>query len=171
MGQPTLAVVHDHSGNPTLAPKIHDKLPALTEDAVTTPPVMNIPATDNNGIPNRTTRSGKVDPTTGIRWGDTVVIVGNKMSSSFSGGSFAKLMDALDNMQMEALFNTTAPKQTYSWTNRNTQNQYTVNVLPPYNDEGTVCREYSVVAYIDKDQQNFKGKACKDNVGEWQFLG
>ena len=58
-----------------------------------------------------------------------------------------------------------------TWTEPQTNNQYTVTPTNTYNSrvngQQSVCRDYTMDAYIDGRMQQVKGRACKDPSGQW----
>ncbi len=105
-----------------------------------------------------------------VRWGQTVVIVGNKMQGNFYGGSLGKMMDAVDNMRMNELLQKGYVNQTSQWKNNMTHKQFIVTVRKPYQgNNGQTCRDYSANVKSNGHLQHFTGSACLAGDGNYQF--
>ena len=61
--------------------------------------------------------------------------------------------------------------QPTTWTEPQTNNRYTVTPTntynAPVNGQQSVCRDYTMDAFIDGRMQQVKGRACKDTTGQW----
>ncbi|MEE9303186.1 MAG: glycine zipper 2TM domain-containing protein [Thiotrichaceae bacterium] len=89
-------------------------------------------------------------------------IIGGYVGSAMNNQSRQRTNYALDR----------APDhQPTTWTEPQTNNQYTVTPTntynAPVNGQQSVCRDYTMDAYIDGRLQQVKGRACKDASGQW----
>lgn len=101
---------------------------------------------------------------------DVMTVVG-AVVGGLVGGSIARDMDQADQQRVSQTLDTAPNYEKVSWENQQTNRQYTVQPTSNYqgqvNGYQTQCRDYVMDAWIDGRMQQVKGRACKDNQGQW----
>lgn len=95
------------------------------------------------------------------------VIVG-AIIGSVVGGAIGKSMDARDRTNQRTALERNRTNQPMAWTNPDSGNRYRVTPTRTYRSANNApCREYETEAYVRGQRQVFRGKACRDNNGNW----
>lgn len=101
---------------------------------------------------------------------DVMTVVGAVVGGMI-GGSIARDMDRRDRERVNHSLETAPNYQKVSWDNEETNRHYTFTPVNQYdgrvNGYQTTCRDYIMDAYIDGRMQQVKGRACKNERGEW----
>jgi len=84
------------------------------------------------------------------------------------GGNMGRGLDQRDQQKVNRTLDTAPNYQKVAWNNQNTNTQYE---FTPVNGAGQQCRDYVMDAYIDGRMQQVKGRACKNNQGQWVNAG
>jgi surface antigen len=96
---------------------------------------------------------------------DVAMVVGTLLGAAV-GGAIGNSMDTTDAVRTEQALST---NRKLSWTNPNTQAEYTVTPTRDYTDAtGLECREFTTVAVINGKEEKLDGKACKQPDGTWK---
>ena len=87
------------------------------------------------------------------------------------GGNAGRQLDQRDRQKVAQTLETTPNYQKVAWNNPDTNTQYTFTPVNKYegkvNGSRTQCRDYVMDAWIDGRMQQVKGRACKNNRGQW----
>ena len=87
------------------------------------------------------------------------------------GGYIGSMMTNQSRQRTNYALDRTPDYQSSTWTEPQTNNQYTVTPTSTYrsqvNGQQSVCRDYKMDAYIDGRLQQVTGRACKDANGQW----
>jgi len=87
------------------------------------------------------------------------------------GGNMGRRLDRNDAQRVSQSLESTPNYQKVAWNNENTNTQYTFTPVNKYegkiNGYQTQCRDYVMDAYIEGRMQQVKGRACKNNQGQW----
>ena len=87
------------------------------------------------------------------------------------GGNAGRNMDKRDQQKVAQTLETTPNYQKVAWSNPDTNAQYEFTPVNQYegkvNGTRTQCRDYVMDAWIDGRMQQVKGRACKNNQGQW----
>lgn len=87
------------------------------------------------------------------------------------GGNVGRNLDRQDQQRVNQSLESTPNYQKVAWNNNNTNTQYEFTPINKYegkvNGSKTVCRDYVMDAWINGRMQQVKGRACKNNRGEW----
>lgn len=101
---------------------------------------------------------------------DAMTIIGAVVGGMI-GGSAGRRLDARDRQQVSQSLERTPNYQKVAWNNPNTNTDYEFTPINKYegkvNGTRTQCRDYVMDAYIDGRMQQVKGRACKNNQGQW----
>lgn len=91
------------------------------------------------------------------------------------GGNVGRNLDRQDQQKVNQTLESTPNYQKVAWNNNNTNTQYEFTPINKYegkiNGTRTQCRDYVMDAWIDGRVQQVKGRACKNNRGEWINAG
>ncbi len=103
--------------------------------------------------------------------GNTAMTIIGAVVGGMIGGSIAHDMDRRDQQKVAQTLDTAPNYQKVSWDNQQTNRQYTFTPINKYegkvNGTRSVCRDYVMDAWIDGRMQQVKGRACKNNQGQW----
>lgn len=80
------------------------------------------------------------------------------------GGDMGRGLDQHDQRRVSQTLETAPNHRKVAWNNPNTNTQYAIT---PVNGAGQQCRDYVMDAWIDGRMQQVKGRACKNNQGQW----
>jgi len=95
------------------------------------------------------------------------VLVG-ALVGSLIGGSIGKSMDARDRANQRTALESNRTNQPMAWTNPDSGNRYRVTPTRTYRSANNApCREYETEAFVRGQRQVFRGRACRDNSGNW----
>ena len=94
---------------------------------------------------------------------DVMTIVGAVVGGMI-GGNMGRGLDQQDQQRVSQTLETAPNYQKVAWNNPNTNTQYE---LTPVNGAGQQCRDYVMDAWIDGRMQQVKGRACKNEQGQW----
>ena len=87
------------------------------------------------------------------------------------GGYIGSVMSTQSRQRTNYALDKAPNNESTTWTEPQTNNQYTVTPTDTYNarvnGQQSVCRDYTMDAYIDGRMQQVKGRACKDSSGQW----
>lgn len=87
------------------------------------------------------------------------------------GGSMGRRLDRNDQRRVAQSLETSPNYQKVAWNNNNSNTQYEFTPINKYegnvNGQRTKCRDYVMDAYIEGRMQQVKGRACKNNQGQW----
>ena len=99
---------------------------------------------------------------------DVAMVVGTLLGAAL-GGAIGNTMDQMDVMQTQTTLEGTQTGQSASWTNPDTQAEYTVTPTRTFqNIQGQNCRDYTTVAMIDGKREELHGTACRQPDGSWK---
>jgi surface antigen len=94
---------------------------------------------------------------------DVMTIVGAVVGGMI-GGNMGRNLDRQDQQRVSQTLETAPNYKKVAWNNPNTNTQYE---LTPVSGAGQKCRDYVMDAWIDGRMQQVKGRACKNNQGQW----
>ena len=101
---------------------------------------------------------------------DVMTVVGAVVGGMI-GGNVGREMDRQDQQKISHTLETAPNYKKVSWDNQRTNKQYTFTPVNNYegnvNGSRTTCRDYMMDVYIDGRMQQVKGRACKNNQGQW----
>lgn len=101
---------------------------------------------------------------------DAMTVVGAVIGGMI-GGNMGRNLDRNDQRRVSQTLESTPNYQKVAWNNNNTNTQYEFTPINKYegnvNGSRTQCRDYIMDAYIDGRMQQVKGRACKNNQGQW----
>lgn len=100
--------------------------------------------------------------------GRIAATIAGTLLGGYLGGELGKSMDENDRYRTQQALETTRTRQTSSWHNPDTGNEYRVTPTRTYEDTTGVCREYTTEAWIDGKKQSVYGTACRQTDGSWQ---
>ncbi len=87
------------------------------------------------------------------------------------GGNAGRKLDQQDRRQVSQTLERAPNYQKVAWNNPNTNTNYEFTPINKYegkvNGSRTQCRDYVMDAWIDGRMQQVKGRACKNNQGQW----
>ncbi len=98
---------------------------------------------------------------------DVMTVVGAVVGGMI-GSNIGRGLDQQDQQRVNSTLETAPNYKKVAWNNPNTNTQYE---LTPVNGAGQQCRDYVMDAWIDGRMQQVKGRACKDNQGQWVNQG
>jgi len=98
---------------------------------------------------------------------DVMTIVGAVVGGMI-GGNVGRGLDQQDQQRVNRTLDTAPNYKKVAWNNPNTNTQY---AFTPVNGAGQKCRDYVMDAWIDGRMQQVKGRACKNNQGQWVNQG
>lgn len=103
--------------------------------------------------------------------GKHVMTVVGAVAGGLIGGNVAREMDRKDQQRVNHSLETAPNYQKVAWENEQTNKQYTFTPVNQYegnvNGQRTQCRDYVMDAWIDGRMQQVKGRACKNEQGQW----
>jgi surface antigen len=102
--------------------------------------------------------------------GRTVAIILGALAGTAVGASIGKHMDEQDRQQTAQVLESNKTGQSSTWTNPDTQNQYTVTPTKTYQSEGEPCREFTMNADVGGKSQQVYGTACRQADGSWKIV-
>ena len=87
------------------------------------------------------------------------------------GGNMGRRLDGNDQQKVSQTLETTPNYQKVAWNNENSNTEYVFTPVNKYegnvNGYRTRCRDYIMDAHINGRMQQVKGRACKNNHGQW----
>ena len=87
------------------------------------------------------------------------------------GGYIGSVMSNQSRQRTNSALNRAPDYQPTTWTEPQSNNQYTVTPTRTYNaqvnGQQSVCRDYKMDAYIDGRLEQVTGRACRDNSNQW----
>ncbi|MFN3234790.1 MAG: RT0821/Lpp0805 family surface protein [Gammaproteobacteria bacterium] len=99
--------------------------------------------------------------------GQVVAAVAGTVVGAVIGGAIGKSMDKTDKLAAQKTLESTPTGQSATWKNPDTGNSYTMTPTKTYQAHGTYCRDYVTNAWIDGQQQQVHGTACRKADGSW----
>ena len=103
--------------------------------------------------------------------GKNVMTVVGAVIGGMIGGNIGRGLDQRDQQKVNQTLETAPNYQKVAWNNQNTNTQYEFTPINKYegnvNGSRTQCRDYVMDAWIDGRMQQVKGRACKNNQGQW----
>ena len=103
--------------------------------------------------------------------GKHVMTVVGAVVGGMIAGDIGRELDQKDQQHITQTLESTPNYQKVTWNNQNTNTQYEftpVNTYPgKINGTRTTCRDYVMDAWIDGQMQQVRGRACKNNQGQW----
>lgn len=105
---------------------------------------------------------------------DAMTIVGAVVGGMI-GGNMGRNLDHKDKQQVSHALDTAPNYRKVAWNNPNSNTDF--EFTPVNKHEGTVngyrtqCRDYVMDAWIDGRMQQVKGRACRNNQGQWVNAG
>jgi len=101
---------------------------------------------------------------------DVMTVVGAVVGGMI-GGNVGREMDRQDQQKVNHTLETAPNYKKVSWDNQQTNKHYSFTPVNNYegnvNGSRTTCRDYIMDAYIDGRMQQVKGRACKNDQGQW----
>jgi len=99
---------------------------------------------------------------------DVAMVVGTLLGAAL-GGAIGNTMDQMDVVQTQRSLEGTQTGQSVSWTNPDSEAQYTVTPTRTFqNIQGQNCRDYTTIAMIDGKREELRGTACRQPDGSWK---
>lgn len=103
--------------------------------------------------------------------GKTAMTIIGAIAGGMIGGNIGRGLDQQDQQRVNQSLETASNNQKVAWENTNTKTNYEFTPTNKYdgnvNGQPTQCRDYVMDAWIDGRQQQVKGRACKNNQGQW----
>ena len=103
--------------------------------------------------------------------GRTAMTVLGAVVGGMIGGNAGRQLDQKDRQKVSQTLESTPNYKKVAWSNPDTNTQYTFTPVNKYegnvNGVRTQCRDYVMDAWIDGRMQQVKGRACKNNRGQW----
>ena len=103
--------------------------------------------------------------------GKHVMTVVGAVAGGLIGGNVAREMDRQDQQRVNHTLETAPNYKKVAWENDQTNQKYTFTPVNQYegnvNGQLTQCRDYVMDAWIDGRMQQVKGRACKNEQGQW----
>ncbi|CAA6808921.1 MAG: Unknown protein [uncultured Thiotrichaceae bacterium] len=99
--------------------------------------------------------------------GNTVATIAGAVIGGYIGGMMSNNSRQRTNYALDNVPN----NQSQTWVEPQTNHQYTVTPTKTYNTNNngqqSVCRDYTMDAYIDGRLEQIKGRACRNANGQW----
>ncbi len=103
--------------------------------------------------------------------GRNVMTIVGAVVGGMIGGNIGRNLDAEDQRKVSQTLETAPNYRKVAWENPKTNTQYEFTPVNKYegdvNGYRTQCRDYVMDAWIDGRMQQVKGRACKNNKGQW----
>ena len=100
----------------------------------------------------------------GVGSGRDLMTVVGVVVGGMIGANMGRGLDQQDQRNVNQTLETAPNYQKVAWNNQNTNTQYE---FTPVNGAGQQCRDYIMDAWIDGRMQQVKGRACKNDQGQW----
>lgn len=101
---------------------------------------------------------------------DAMTVLG-AIAGGMIGGNVGRELDKEDQRKVSQTLETAPNHQKVAWNNPNSNTDYKFTPVNKYegkvNGTRTVCRDYVMDAWIDGQMQQVRGRACKNNKGQW----
>lgn len=101
---------------------------------------------------------------------DAMTVIG-AIAGGMIGGKVGRELDQEDRRKVSQTLESTPNHQKVAWNNPDTNTDYKFTPVNKYegkvNGTRTVCRDYVMDAWIDGQMQQVRGRACKNNKGQW----
>ena len=128
---------------------------------------------------NRVVLGGMLGGATGAVLGSTVdkndgrsaAIVGGAIIGVLVGGAIGQYMDSVDQNCVGQILEHTPDGRSIAW--RNSDNDFAYQVTPKaafQTGDGRTCRNYVTEVWIDDQQQQVFGTACRQPDGSWKVI-
>ena len=102
--------------------------------------------------------------------GRTAAIIGGSIIGSMIGGNVGESMDQANRIKVAHALETTRLNHSRSWVDAHTGYRYTVVPIKTYHAHGRLCRHYKTSILVNGNLETAKGKACKDEHGDWVIV-
>jgi len=100
--------------------------------------------------------------------GRVAATIAGTMLGGYIGGQLGRAMDENDRWRANQALETAPTRQTVSWRNPDTGNEYAVTPTRTYYEDSRPCREYTTEAWIDGKKETVYGTACRQPDGTWK---
>lgn len=113
---------------------------------------------------------GAIGSQVGSGEGRAVAIVVGTVLGAVVGAAVAQEIDAVDRACIGHALELAPVGHPVVWDNPNTRVHYVVTPQRGYKSNGRDCREFSTERMFDGKTSTSKGKACRDDSGEWRIM-
>lgn len=101
--------------------------------------------------------------------GRTIATIGGAILGAAIGGNIGERMDDSDRQQAASVLENSETGNSNEWVNPDTGYQYEVMPTNTYqSDAGQPCRDYTMEAVIDGNNETINGTACRREDGTWE---
>jgi len=104
--------------------------------------------------------------------GNKVAIGAGVLAGGFLGNKVGKSLDCQDQQYhydtTQSALETQKVGQSSTWTNPDTGHSGNVTPTRTYTSEGQPCRDYTQTIYIDGEDEEINGTACRQEDGSWK---
>jgi surface antigen len=107
--------------------------------------------------------------------GNKVAIGAGVVAGGYLGNKVGKSMDCQDQQYhydtTQNALETQKVGQTSIWTNPDSGNKGEVTPTRTYTSDGQPCRDFTQTIYVDGENEEVQGTACRQEDGTWQVTG
>lgn len=98
----------------------------------------------------------------------TAAIIAGTLAGAAIGGAVGRSMDDTDRLKTAATLENVRTGVSSTWRNPDSGVQYAVTPTRTYETPTAPCREYTIDAVIDGQQERVRGTACRQPDGTWR---
>lgn len=107
--------------------------------------------------------------------GNKIAIGAGVLAGGFLGNKVGKSLDCQDQQYhydtTQNALETQKTGQTTSWVNPDSGHKGEVTPIRTYTSEGQACRDFTQTIYVDGENEEVEGTACRQEDGTWQVTG
>ncbi len=101
--------------------------------------------------------------------GRTIATIGGAVIGAVVGGAIGGRMDDKDRQQTALALENAETGSSTQWVNPDSGNRYEVEPTRTYQSAaGQPCRDYTMQAVIDGENETIRGSACRRSDGTWE---